>query len=163
MDGGGEWWWMVVCGDVWWYTCQMHWVSHWIHHHHHHPTHQPTHPPTIIVHTPSARTSRRRWVEAASPLRRSSCSMPVTATFVREVSFIRRARRILRTSGKIVGTLFPETAAVSLISKTSAGAPTVASDGRDTRSVQTSSGNAQLAWVATGITRRTSLRALFGS
>ena len=81
------------------------------------------------------------------------------------VPFIRRARRVLRTSRKVVGKLFPEPAAVSLIStsKAHAGATSAASDGRDTRSVRTSSGSAQLARIDTGSTRRQSLRALFGN
>ena len=67
--------------------------------------------------------------------------------------FIRRARRILRPGGKVQGTFFPASAAMSLISEGTAGAP----------SVRTSSGHAQLARVATGHTRGAALRALFAT
>ena len=67
-------------------------------------------------------------------------------------AFIRRARRILRPGGKVQGTLFPASAAVSLISKGTAGAP-----------VRASSGLAQLTGVPAGKTRGAALRALFAT
>ena len=67
-------------------------------------------------------------------------------------AFIRRARRIERPGGKVQGTLFPAPAAMSLISKGTAGAP-----------VRTSSGHAQLAGVAAEHTRGAALRALFAT
>ena len=67
-------------------------------------------------------------------------------------ALIRRVRRILRPGGKIQGTLFPDSAAMSLISEGTAGAP-----------VRTSSGLAQLTGVAVGKTRGAALRALFAT
>ena len=65
-------------------------------------------------------------------------------------ALIRRVRRILRPSGKIKGTLFPDSAAMSLISKGIAGAP-----------VRSGSGHAKLAGDPAEYPRGAALRALF--
>ena len=104
-----------------------------------------------LLKTASARP-RSKWriaeeEKAYVKMHRVSCTDDVAA-------FIRRARRILRPGGKVQGTLFPASAAMSLISKELVGAPSVASDGEASRSARASSGHAQLARVATRHTRR---------
>ena len=78
-------------------------------------------------------------------------------------TLVRRTRRVLKASARMVGTLFPEATAVSLSSRTPAGGAANVCGPRDTRPVQASSSGAQLARGATVSMRRTTLQTLFGS
>ena len=121
---------------------------------------------TVLLSAPFAAEHARcaKLFQAASARPRSKWQVKIVADAAADskasrvdslsdlASFIRRARRILRPGGKVEGTLFPASAAVSLLSKGTAGAP-----------VRASSGLAQLTGVPAGKTRGAALRALFAT